>query len=108
MPVYNKLVRDRIPETLEQSGKKFKVETLHHDRYILELKKKLEEELIEYQGAATNEHALEELADILEIIHCLTGVHKSSFEALEQIRVDKNAARGGFEEKVFLVEVEDE
>ena len=48
------------------------------DRYILELKKKLNEELEEYQGAATtNEKALEELADILEVIHCLNRVHQN-------------------------------
>lgn len=108
MSTYNKLVRDRIPEILEQSGKKFKIETLNHDRYILELKKKLNEELMEYQGAATNEEALEELADILEVIHSLTAVHKSSFEELEKIRVDKAVDRGSFEEKLFLLDVEDE
>lgn len=108
MTTYNKLIRDRIPEFLEQSGKKFKVETLNHDRYILELKKKLNEELMEYQGAATNEEALEELADILEVIHSLVPIHKSSFEELEQIRANKAALRGSFQDKLFLSEVEED
>jgi len=108
MPTYNKLVRDRIPETLEKSCKKFKVETLNHDRYILELKKKLNEELVEYQDAATNEEALEELADILEVIHSLAPVHKSTVEELEQIRANKAAEQGRFEDKIFLSEVEDD
>lgn len=106
MTTYHKLIRDRIPEVLEQSDRTFSVETLNHDRYILELKKKLDEELAEYQAAATNEEALEELADILEVIHCLSGVHKASFEKLEQIRAKKEAERGSFKEKLFLVEVD--
>ena len=108
MSTYNKLIRDRIPETLEQSGKKFTVETLNHDRYILELKKKLNDEIVEYQDAATNEEALEELADMLEVIYSLTAVHKSSVEELEKIRANKAAERGSFEDKLYLSEVEDE
>lgn len=108
MAVYNKLIRDRIPEILERSDKDFKVETLNHDRFILELKKKLEEELAEYQAATTNENALEELADILEVIYCLTEVHKATFKELEQIRIDKAAERGSFKEKLLLIEVEDD
>lgn len=107
MSTYNKLVRDRIPEMLNQAGNKFKVETLNQDRFILELRKKLKEEVMEYQEAATDEEALEELADLLEVIHSLASIHQSTFEELEQIRKDKTAERGGFEEKVFLLEVED-
>lgn len=66
MPVYNKLVRDRIPEIIENSGKKFTTRILGDNEYINELKKKLVEEMEEYQQTETNEDALEELADILE------------------------------------------
>ncbi|MFC4022333.1 phosphoribosyl-ATP pyrophosphohydrolase [Oceanobacillus longus] len=108
MPTYNKLVRDRIPQIIENSGKSCKTDTLNHDRYILELKKKVMEEVEEYQQAATKEDALEELADLLELIHTLVkDVHDSSMEELEKIRSDKAEKRGGYEEKVFLVEVED-
>ncbi|WP_339226065.1 nucleoside triphosphate pyrophosphohydrolase [Oceanobacillus sp. FSL K6-2867] len=107
MTTYNKLVRDRIPEIIKDSGKDLKTETLNHDRYILELKKKLSEEMIEYQSASTKKEQLEELADILELIHSLLHVHGASFEELEQIRADKAAERGSFDEKTFLIEVED-
>lgn len=66
MPVYNKLVRDRIPEIIENSRKKFTTRILGDNEYINELKKKLVEEMEEYQQTETNEDALEELADILE------------------------------------------
>lgn len=107
MPVYNKLVRDRIPEIIEKSGKKFTVETLDHDRYVLEMKKKLTEELKEYHETANNDEALEELADMLELIYSLAEVHGGTIEELEQIRKQKAEKRGGFKKKLFLIEVED-
>ncbi|WP_249872461.1 nucleoside triphosphate pyrophosphohydrolase [Oceanobacillus saliphilus] len=108
MPTYHKLVRDRIPEIIEKSGKDCKTETLNQDRYILELKKKLLEEVEEYQQVATKENALEELADLLEIIYMLVkDVHGSSMKELEKIRSEKAEKRGSYEKKVFLIEVED-
>ncbi|WP_067726902.1 nucleoside triphosphate pyrophosphohydrolase [Oceanobacillus damuensis] len=107
MPTYNKLVRDRIPEIIKNSGKDLKTETLNQDRYILELKKKLFEEVEEYQAAATEDDALEEMADVLELVHALVHVHGSSMEEVEKIRAEKAEKRGGFDEKVFLIEVED-
>ncbi|AXI08086.1 phosphoribosyl-ATP pyrophosphohydrolase [Oceanobacillus zhaokaii] len=108
MTTYNKLVRDRIPEIIEDSGKDCKTETLNQDRYILELKKKLFEEVEEYQHAATKEDALEEIADLLEIINTLVkDVHGSSMEKVEEIRSLKAEKHGSYVEKVFLLEVED-
>lgn len=108
MPVYNKLVRDRIPEIIENSGKKFTTKILDDDQYELELKKKLLEEMEEYQNASNDNEALEELADLLELMHALAKVHGASMEEVEKIRQDKASKRGGFEEKIFLIEVEDE
>ncbi|OZU89634.1 phosphoribosyl-ATP pyrophosphohydrolase [Virgibacillus indicus] len=107
MSTYNKLVRDRIPEIIKKSGKELKTETLNQDRYILELKKKLYEEVEEYQTAATNEDAKEELADVLELMHALACVHGSSIEEVDKIREEKATKRGGFDDKIFLIEVED-
>ncbi|WP_175639281.1 nucleoside triphosphate pyrophosphohydrolase [Metabacillus schmidteae] len=107
MPTYNKLVRDKIPEIIEASGKEFRTKQLNEDEYIKELRTKLDEEIIEYQEANTDEQALEELADVLEIIHSLAVVHGSNFEAVEEIRKAKQIKRGGFQEKIFLIDVED-
>lgn len=107
MPVYNKLVRDRIPEIIENSGKKFTTKILDEKQYVIELKKKLIEEMEEYQNAESNEEATEELADVLELMHALAKVHGSSIEEVEKIREEKAEKRGGFEEKIFLIEVED-
>lgn len=51
---------------------------------------------------------LEELADILELIHAALPLHEATFGDLEKIRIAKKEKRGGFEEGIYLIEVEDE
>ena len=46
---YNKLVRDKIPQIIEASGKTCETEVLSDERYLEMLDKKLNEELAEYQ-----------------------------------------------------------
>jgi predicted house-cleaning noncanonical NTP pyrophosphatase (MazG superfamily) len=108
MPIYNKLVRDRIPEIIESTGKNFSTRVLNNEEYITELKNKSFEELQEYVQTTNNEDAIEELADLLEIIHALAEYHGSSIEMVEEVRKVKAEKRGGFKEKIFLLEVEDE
>lgn len=48
MPTYNKLVRDRIPEIIENNGKTFTTRILDEKEYIEEVSKKTQEELAEY------------------------------------------------------------
>lgn len=107
MPTYNKLVRDRIPEVIKRTGKSFNTTILTQEEYIKELKKKSYEELEEYMSAENNEEALEELADVLEILHAFAAVHGSSINEVEEIRKKKAEKRGGFQERIFLVDVED-
>jgi predicted house-cleaning noncanonical NTP pyrophosphatase (MazG superfamily) len=107
MPIYNKLVRDRIPEVITRKGKKCSTRILDNEEYTKELKKKSFEELEEYVKAQTDEEAIEELADILEILHALAKVHGSTMRDVDEIRKSKAEKRGGFRDKVFLIEVED-
>jgi predicted house-cleaning noncanonical NTP pyrophosphatase (MazG superfamily) len=108
MPIYNKLVRDRIPEIIEKDNKKFSSRILSNDEYIKSLKEKSFEELKEYVNTENDEDAIEELADLLEIIHALAECHGASIEKVEEIRKKKAEKRGGFKEKIFLIEVEDD
>lgn len=107
MPTYNKLVRDCIPEIIQNTGKSFNTCILDVDHYEIELKEKLKEELNEYLEARDDASSIEELADILEIIHSLTSVHNSSVEKLESVRKEKAEKRGGFQERIYLIDVED-
>ena len=98
---YNKLVRDRIPEIIEASGKRCVCSTLSDEEYHAKLDEKLNEELAEYQESKS----MEELADLLEVIKAVATARGSSIEEVETIRRDKAAKRGGFEKKILLNEV---
>jgi len=108
MPVYNKLVRDRIPQIIEKTGKTFQTRILSEEEYMIELKEKLHEELEEYLNATNNQEAVEELADMMELINSLASIHHSSLYEIDTLRQKKAKERGGFNEKIFLIEVEDE
>lgn len=107
MPRYNKLVRDRIPEVIKISGKSFRTRILNDKEYKEELKIKLHEELEEYLGSQSGKEAVEELADILEVVYALAKEHGSSIDQLQKIRRHKAERRGKFENRVFLIDVED-
>ncbi|OCA91488.1 phosphoribosyl-ATP pyrophosphohydrolase [Bacillus sp. FJAT-27225] len=108
MPIHNKLVRDRIPEVIEKTGKTFTTRILEKEEYIVELRKKAFEELEEYMSTTNDADAVEELADLLEIIHALGDYHNVSFDQIEAVRKSKAEKRGGFKERIYLIEVEDE
>ena len=101
--IYNKLVRDRIPEIIESDGKECMAEVLSDDRWLQMLDAKLDEELAEYQESKS----LEELADLLEVIRAVVKARGWSWEQLEQVRKEKAARRGGFEKKILLKEVKE-
>lgn len=99
--IYNKLVRDRIPEIIEADSRMCTTEILPDDRYLQMLDAKLDEELAEYQESKS----LEELADLLEVMRAVVNARGWSWEQLEQVRQEKAARRGGFEKKILLKEV---
>ena len=101
--VYNKLVRDLIPEIIEDSGKKCSTEILDSDEYIKAIDAKLDEELAEYH----NDQNIEELADLLELIYAAARARGYSIEQLESVRAQKAKERGAFDSRIFLKEVEE-
>lgn len=105
MPTYNKLVRDLVPDIIEKAGKKPIIRILENNEYIEALQGKFIEELEEYKQAADRNQALEELADLLEIVYSLAAYHGATKEELEAIRGKKAEERGGFEKRIFLMGV---
>ena len=98
---YNKLVRDLIPDIIAQSGKTCLTRTLSEEEYLAMLDEKLTEELAEYQ----QDKSMEELADLLELIRAATIARGYTLEELEAVRAEKAQNRGGFEKKIFLIDV---
>ena len=94
--VYNKLVRDKIPEEINKmKDRKSNYKILNDDEYLQELDKKLFEEAHEF----IEEHSVEELADLMEVISAIIKLRKISL---------KNNKKGKFENKVYLIDVEQE
>jgi predicted house-cleaning noncanonical NTP pyrophosphatase (MazG superfamily) len=100
---YNKLVRDRIPEIIESSGRICVTEILSDEDYLKMLDAKLDEELAEYHA----DQNIEELADLMEVIRASAVARGYTVEELEQIRVEKVTKRGAFTRKILLKEVID-
>lgn len=98
MKVYNKLVRDRIPEVMAKNGEQAHFSVLNDEDYLRELDKKLTEETAEYQESKE----FEELADILEVLEAICTARGYSVEELYAVREKKWAERGGFEKRLFL------
>lgn len=102
MKVHNKLVRDKIPEIIEASGRKAVRHILSEEEYIAALETKLSEEVAEYQA----DKNLEEMADVLEVLLAICVARGYTLEELEAMRAKKANERGGFAEKIFLEYVE--
>ena len=100
---YNKLVRDRIPELIEESGRKQISRTLNEDEYEQALMDKIVEEIEEYR-VSKNE---EEIADIYEVLDCLVKLKDYEPMHIDYLRLIKREARGSFHKRILLEEVED-
>lgn len=100
---YNKLVRDRIPEIIEKSGKKAVVEELGSQAYKNYLDTKLGEELQEYLASDN----IDELADLAEVIYAILKYKGIDIKEFESIRKRKAEERGAFDKKLLLKEVID-
>ena len=98
--IYNKLVRDRIPEIIEASGNKCKTKILSDTEYLEMIDIKLDEELAEYH----KDQNIEELADLLELIYAAAVARGYSIEELEATRANKAQKRGAFDKRIFLIE----
>lgn len=102
--IYNKLVRDKIPDIIIGNEEKPITRILNDIEYKKELEKKLYEEyneVIESSGKAR----LEELADMLEVIKALAQLENKNLDDIISIADEKNKKRGAFNNKIFLEKV---
>lgn len=99
MTHHGKLVRDRIPEIIAATGDTPRVRVLDDEEYANHLDDKLAEEVAEYLASGD----LEELVDIVEVIHALLAHRQISPETFAQQRAAKRAERGGFDERWLLL-----
>ena len=100
---YHKLIRDKIIEQMEKKGCKVTYEILDDKRYREELDKKLKEEVNEDLEA----YDIEEMADIMEVIHAMLDYSGVTMQEVEKVRIEKKNKKGGFKNKIYLKDVEE-
>ena len=102
--IYNKLVRDRIPEIIKNNGEEPIIRILDDLEYKVELEKKLLEEYNEVIESSGKDR-LEELADMLEVIKALASIENKTLVDIIEISNKKNEVRGSFKDKIYLEKV---
>jgi predicted house-cleaning noncanonical NTP pyrophosphatase (MazG superfamily) len=105
MIVYNKLIRDKIPQIIAATGKKAEIRIMDEEEYTQMLNVKLQEELDEYIVADGSDQ-ISELADLVEVVYAIIDNHGINIEEFEKVRLEKQDKRGGFNERLLLVKVE--
>ena len=99
MKIYNKLVRDKIPEIIARdNGKTCVTRIMEDDEYLEALNTKMQEELKEYLESGD----VEELSDLEEVLRAILDVKGVSYEEFEKIRNTKVEKRGALKKKFFL------
>ena len=94
-----KLVRDKIPELIKNSGQTPIIRILEQEAYGSCLEAKLDEEVAEFHAGQN----AEELADILEVVYALAEHIGCSKDQLHRVYDEKHARRGGFRDRIFLM-----
>jgi len=103
--VYDKLVRDNIPDIIRASGEGPMTRVLNDNEYWEYLLKKDREELEEVKNAETLEERKKELADKLELVIAMAKFNGFSLEEIIEEANKKRNKNGGFEKKLLLEKV---
>jgi predicted house-cleaning noncanonical NTP pyrophosphatase (MazG superfamily) len=96
----SKLVRDRIPDVIRESGREPEITHVKGEDLKIALKDKLVEEALELRDT---ERVEEELADVLEVVDAIIRQYGINREHLETIKKEKHDLRGGFTEGHYLI-----
>lgn len=96
--IYNKLVRDKIPDIIEKNGDTCTFHTANTAEYEQKLHEKLGEEVTEF----LHDTSKSEIADILEVLEALAHHYKYSWGDILTIQKQKKEERGGFAQRIIL------
>ena len=100
---YNKLVRDKIPEIIEEQGKKCETRIMEKSEENHYLNAKLYEECMEFIRSGDPD----ELADVLDVIITIADKRFGKrFVDIESTMWEKRTLRGGFDKGIILESVE--
>ena len=100
--IYNKLIRDRIPEIIKAAGKQYEAVLMTDDEYVQALRSKLVEEAQEVKEAAEND-LINELADLQEVMTALMMAYSINQAQVREAQDARRNERGGFEKRLKLL-----
>jgi predicted house-cleaning noncanonical NTP pyrophosphatase (MazG superfamily) len=93
-----KLIRDKIPELIEERGEDASVHLADEEEFVNALREKLVEEV----GEFLQKPSAEEMADILEVMDAMCAVYSIDPIEVQDVKEHKFMERGGFEKKIIL------
>lgn len=105
--IYNKLVRDNIPDIIRRDNAEAITRILNDDEYWEYLLKKDSEELEEVREATSLDERKKELADKLEVIRAMANYNGFSISDIISEADKKRQRNGGFEKRILLEKVID-
>lgn len=97
---YNKLIRDKIPEMLDEKKIPYKIHSADDTEYWEKLKEKLVEEVAEFN----KDENIEELADVMEVLDAIIAFRQYSQMDIQKAKIEKAEKRGAFTKKIILEE----
>lgn len=104
---YNKLVRNKVPESIEKAGliaicRMVQGEDLKH--YLI---KKLYEEVKEVVNAQSKKELTEEIADVITVLEELAATEKITLTAVFNRKKKKAKTNGNLSNHIILLEVKE-
>jgi len=99
--LYDKLIRDKIPEIIENAGKAYEIHQADEQEYIEKLLLKVEEELAEFK----EEPSIAEMADLFEVMSAIIDYYDFDREEIKEYQENKRKDRGGFKKQLILDKV---
>jgi len=107
MKIYNKLIRDRIPEIIEKDGNTADIIILSEESFKQAIKEKLIEEATEVLNADNRDEVLSELADLQEVMDAIKQMYNINTLEVNTIQAVKALQRGKFEKRLYLKSVKE-
>ena len=99
---FNKLVRDNIPNIIEQDNRAYATRILSDAEYEEALRVKVQEEAREVAAASPDE-LTKELADLLEVTQALMALHDITMDDVIAKQAERKDSRGAFDSRIMLL-----
>jgi predicted house-cleaning noncanonical NTP pyrophosphatase (MazG superfamily) len=104
---YRKLVRDKIPRRIKESGGLYKTKMLSTFDFKKELIKKVEEEASGLVNAGTKKEIIAEMGDLFDVLQEIRKFFGISSKELKESRTEEMKRKGGFKKRIYLYWAED-